>query len=48
VAAIPEGLAVSLTVILTIGMGRMLKRKSLVRKLLAVENFGWGKCNLFR
>lgn len=40
VAAIPEGLVVSLTVILTIGMGRMLRRKSLVRKLLAVETLG--------
>lgn len=40
VAAIPEGLAVSLTVILTIGMGRILKRKALVRKLLAAETLG--------
>ena len=40
VAAIPEGLVVSLTVILTIGMGRMLRKKSLVRKLLAVETLG--------
>ncbi|MBN1263640.1 MAG: HAD-IC family P-type ATPase [Candidatus Pacebacteria bacterium] len=40
VAAIPEGLAVSLTVILTLGMGRILKRKGLVRKLLAAETLG--------
>lgn len=40
VAAIPEGLVVSLTVILTIGMGRMLRKKSLVRRLLAVETLG--------
>jgi P-type Ca2+ transporter type 2C len=40
VAAIPEGLAISLTVILTIGMGRILKRKALVRKLLAAETLG--------
>ena len=40
VAAIPEGLAVSLTVILTLGMQRILARKSLVRKLLAAETLG--------
>src|SRR3989338_1021108 len=40
VAAIPEGLAVSLTVILVIGMQRILKRKALVRKMLAAETLG--------
>jgi P-type Ca2+ transporter type 2C len=40
VAAIPEGLVVSLTVILTLGMQRILKRKGLVRKLLAAETLG--------
>jgi len=40
VAAIPEGLAVSLTVILAIGMQRIFKRKSLVRKLVAAETLG--------
>ncbi len=40
VAAIPEGLVVSLTVILTLGMQRILQRKSLVRKLLAAETLG--------
>lgn len=40
VAAIPEGMAVSLTVILAIGMQRILKRKALVRKLLAAETLG--------
>lgn len=40
VAAIPEGLAVSLTVILAIGMQRILRRKSLVRKLVAAETLG--------
>lgn len=40
VSAIPEGLAVSLTAILAIGMQRILKRKALVRKLLAAEVLG--------
>jgi len=40
VAAIPEGLAVSLTVILALGMQRILKRKGLVRRLLAAETLG--------
>ena len=40
VSAIPEGLAVSLTVILAIGMQRIFKRKSLVRKLVAAETLG--------
>ncbi len=40
VAAIPEGLAVSVTIILAIGMQRILRRKSLVRKLVAAETLG--------
>jgi Ca2+-transporting ATPase len=40
VAAIPEGLVISMTVILTLGMQRILKRKGLVRKLLAAETLG--------
>ena len=40
VAAIPEGLAISLTIILAIGMQRILKRKALVRRLVAAETLG--------
>lgn len=40
VAAIPEGMAVSLTVILAIGMQRILKQKALVRRLVAAETLG--------
>ncbi|MBU0618714.1 HAD-IC family P-type ATPase [Patescibacteria group bacterium] len=40
VAAIPEGLAVSLTAILALGMQRILKRKAVVRKLVAAETLG--------
>lgn len=40
VAAIPEGMAVSLTAILAFGMQRILKRKALVRKLVAAEALG--------
>ena len=40
VAAIPEGLLVAVTVILAIGMQRILKKGSLVRKLVAAETLG--------
>ncbi len=40
VAAVPEGLIVALTVILAIGMQRILKKKALVRKLVAAETLG--------
>lgn len=40
VAAIPEGLLVGLTVILAVGMNRILKRKSIVRGLIAAETLG--------
>lgn len=40
VSAIPEGLPVSLTVILAVGVERMAKRKGVVRKLIAAEALG--------
>ena len=40
VAAIPEGLLIAVTVILAIGMQRILKKGSLVRKLVAAETLG--------
>ncbi len=40
VSAIPEGLPVAVSVILIIGMQQILKRKSLVRKLVAAETLG--------
>lgn len=40
VGAIPEGLTVAITVILTLGMQRILKNQGLVRKMAAAETLG--------
>jgi Ca2+-transporting ATPase len=40
VSAIPEGLLVALTVVLAIGMQRILRRKGLVRNLVSAETLG--------
>lgn len=40
VSAIPEGLPVSMTVILAVGVERMAKRQGVVRKLVAAEALG--------
>ncbi len=40
VSAIPEGLLVSVTVILAIGMQKILKQRALVRRLISAETLG--------
>jgi len=40
VSAIPEGLVISMTMILTVGMQRILKNNGLVRKLISAETLG--------
>src|SRR3989338_11052413 len=40
VSAIPEGLPISMTVVLAIGVETMAKRKGVVRKLIAAETLG--------
>ncbi len=40
VSAIPEGLVISMTMILTVGMQRILKSNGLVRRLISAETLG--------
>ncbi len=40
VAAVPEGLPLTMTLALSFGMHRMAKKKSLVRRMMAVETLG--------
>lgn len=40
IAAVPEGLLIAVTVILVLGMRKILARQGLVKKLLAVETLG--------
>jgi Ca2+-transporting ATPase len=40
IAAVPEGLLIAVTVILVLGMRKILKRQGLVKQLLAVETLG--------
>lgn len=40
VSAIPEGLAIAVTIILAVGMQRILRRQGLVRTLVAAETLG--------
>jgi Ca2+-transporting ATPase len=40
IAAVPEGLLIAVTVIMVLGMRKILKRNGLVKRLLAVETLG--------
>lgn len=40
IAAVPEGLIIAVTVIMVLGMRKVLKRQGLVKRLLAVETLG--------